>query len=200
MAASTGCSFSGAVFLLQNHYLRFRGAPSGFFKGCPQGRPSVDSGLGQPSTELKEVLDYSKTADQIVGCLHRFRKENPDADARLLTHDRGPMMAARSLELPQVPIKESWLLPPEQNEVEKENTRLKQRVAELEKSEPRFKMELIVEEGKTVEHLEADHLICEPLIHLMGCRVLTRIHRRTALGTALEEARGCSSESEIMVL
>ena len=29
---------------------------------------------------------------------------------------------------------------------------------------------------------------------------LARIHRRTALGTALEEARGCSSESEIMVL
>ena len=29
---------------------------------------------------------------------------------------------------------------------------------------------------------------------------LTRIHRRTALGTALEEARGCSSESGIMVL
>ena len=29
---------------------------------------------------------------------------------------------------------------------------------------------------------------------------LSRIHRRTALGTALEEARGCSSESEIMVL
>ena len=116
-------------------------------------------GLGQPSTELKEVLDYSKTDDQIVGCLHRFRKENPDADARLLTHDRGPMMAARSLELPQVPIKESWLLPPEQKEVEKENTRLKQRVAELERSEPRFKMELIDEEGKT----EADHLIYEPL-------------------------------------
>ena len=29
---------------------------------------------------------------------------------------------------------------------------------------------------------------------------LARIHRRTALGTALEEARGCSSESGIMVL
>ena len=33
-------------FLFQNHYPRFRGAPAGFFKGCPQGRPSVDSGLG----------------------------------------------------------------------------------------------------------------------------------------------------------
>ena len=120
-------------------------------------------GLGQPSPELKGDLDYSKTDDEIVGCLHRFRKENPGADARLLTHDRGPMMAARSLGLPQVPIKESWLLPPEQNEVEKENTRLKQRVAELEKSEPRFKMELFDEEGKTVKHLEADHLIYEPL-------------------------------------
>ena len=29
---------------------------------------------------------------------------------------------------------------------------------------------------------------------------LARIHRRTVLGTALEEARGCSSESGIMVL
>ena len=33
-----------------------------------------------------------------------------------------------------------------------------------------------------------------------GGVMLTRIHRRTALGTAPEEARGCSSESGIMVL
>ena len=43
-----GCSFSGVGFVFQNHYPRFRGAPSGFFKGCPKGRPSVDSGLGAP--------------------------------------------------------------------------------------------------------------------------------------------------------
>ena len=34
----------------------------------------------------------------------------------------------------------------------------------------------------------------------MGCFSLARIHRRTSLGTALEEASGCSSESGIMVL
>ena len=34
----------------------------------------------------------------------------------------------------------------------------------------------------------------------MNSVCLARIHRRTALGTALEEARGCSSESGIMVL
>ena len=43
MAASIGCSLFPGGFLFQNHYPRFRGAPSAFFKGCPQGRPSVDS-------------------------------------------------------------------------------------------------------------------------------------------------------------
>ena len=39
-----GCSLFSGGFLFQNHYPRFRGAPSGFLKGCPQGPPSVDSG------------------------------------------------------------------------------------------------------------------------------------------------------------
>ena len=45
MVASIGRSFSGTGFLFQYNYPRFRGAPSGFFKACPQGLPSVDSGL-----------------------------------------------------------------------------------------------------------------------------------------------------------
>ena len=44
VAASIGCSLFPGGFLFQNHYPRFRGAPSSFFKGCPQSRPSVDSG------------------------------------------------------------------------------------------------------------------------------------------------------------
>ena len=39
-----GSSLFPGGFLFQNHYPRFRGAPSGFLKGCPQGPPSVDSG------------------------------------------------------------------------------------------------------------------------------------------------------------
>ena len=41
-----GAPSLGSVLCFENHYPRFRGAPSGFFKGCPKGRPSVDSGLG----------------------------------------------------------------------------------------------------------------------------------------------------------
>ena len=49
VAASIWCSLFPGGFLFQNHYPRFRGAPSAFFKGCPQGRPSVDSGLANAS-------------------------------------------------------------------------------------------------------------------------------------------------------
>ena len=48
-----------AGFLFQNHYPRFRGAPSAFFKGCPQGRPSVDSGLdARCSLAARHVLAF----------------------------------------------------------------------------------------------------------------------------------------------
>ena len=44
VVASIGCSFSGTVLLLQNHYPRFRGAPSGHFRMPTKRPPSVDSG------------------------------------------------------------------------------------------------------------------------------------------------------------
>ena len=120
-------------------------------------------GLGQPSPELRDVLDYDKTDDQIVGSLHRFLKDNPDADVRLLTGDRGPMMAARSLGLARVPIKETWLLPPEQNEVEKENTRLRQQVTQLERAEPSFDVQLIDDNEEPLKNLRVEFEVFEPL-------------------------------------
>ena len=119
--------------------------------------------LSRPSPELQDTLDYDKTDDEIVGCLHRFRRENPDAEARLLTNDGGPMMTARALELPFVVVNRDWLLQPENDEGEKEIIRLRNRVAQLEKAEPRFKIELVDEDGKTLERLEVEHLIYEPL-------------------------------------
>ena len=55
VAASIGCSLFPGGFLFQNHYPRFTGAPSSFFKGCPQDRPSVDSGL-QRYLDSKKLL------------------------------------------------------------------------------------------------------------------------------------------------
>ena len=120
-------------------------------------------GVSQRSTDLDDQLDYTKTDDQIVGRVHKFRQDNPNVDARLLTQDRGPMMTARHLELPYVQIGEDWLLQPENDDSEKEIIQLRNRVAQLEKAEPRFKIELVDEDGKTLERLEVNHLIYEPL-------------------------------------
>ena len=119
--------------------------------------------MSRTSSGLDDILDYTKTDDQIVGCLHRYRHDNPEADARLLTYDRGPMMAARALELPFEVIRETWLLQPEHNELEKENARLKQRVSQLEMTEPRFKIELVDECGVAVEQMTVEYCIFEPL-------------------------------------
>ena len=98
-------------------------------------------GPSRPSPELADILDYSKEDDQIVGCLHKFRQVNQGTDARLLTYDGGPIMTANSLEIPYVAVREDWLLPPENNQLERENAHLRERVAQLERSEPRFKVE-----------------------------------------------------------
>ena len=120
-------------------------------------------GPSRPSPELEDTLDFSKSDDQIIGCLHKFRQDNQGADARLLTYDGGPMMTAYSLGIPYVAVKDDWLLDPENNELERENARLKEHITQLERAEPQFKIGLFDEDGETVEKLNIEHLIYEPL-------------------------------------
>ena len=111
-------------------------------------------------TVTREIDDQKPRGNSRV---HKFRQDNPHVDTRLLTQDRGPMMTARHLELPYVQIREDWLLQPENDDSEKEIIQLRNRVAQLEKAEPRFKIEIVGEDGKTLERLEVEHLIYEPL-------------------------------------
>ena len=94
--------------------------------------------LGRPSPAFSDVLDYSKSDDEIVGYLGAYVEQHPDADARLLTHDAGPTMTARSLGLRVEDVSDDWLLPPESSDVERENARLKEELRTLRKTEPEF--------------------------------------------------------------
>ena len=120
-------------------------------------------GPGLPSPELKDRLDYSKPDDELVGHLHRFVAANPGRDVRLLTHDRGPRQTARFLDLPYVAIKENWLLRPEPNEMERENARLQERVAQLESAEPKFRIELVDDKVGKLKCLKVEFSVFEPL-------------------------------------
>ena len=111
-------------------------------------------GTSQPSKELEDVLNYNKTDDEIIGCLHRYKQDNPDVDARLLTHDAGPMMTARSLGIRFAPIKDEWIMPPENNESEKQIVRLKKQVERFEKSEPQFNLQFVGARGLELDSIE----------------------------------------------
>ncbi len=107
-----------------------------------------------PSPEVKGRLDYTKADDEIVGFLHQYKQQHPEADVRLLTHDTGPMMTARSLDLPFVKIQDAWLLPPESNEKERENRRLKEEVTRLRKTEPEFQIKCLDDNESEIDVLE----------------------------------------------
>lgn len=116
-----------------------------------------------PSPELKDRLDYTKPDDEIVGLLHQYRQQHPEADVRLLTHDTGPMMTARSLDLPFVKIKDDWLLPPESNETDRENRRLKEEITRLRKTEPEFHIRCVGDNESEIDVLEVKCPFYEPL-------------------------------------
>ena len=91
VAASIGCSLFPGGFLFQNHYPRFRGAPSAFFKGCPQGRPSVDSGLasngwyGRPEAEIRRASDWQgETRYDRMQHLREFNAAGPPTTANVI--------------------------------------------------------------------------------------------------------------------
>ena len=142
--------------------------------------------LSRPSPELQGTLDYNKADDEIVGCLHRFRRENPDSEARLLTNDGGPMMTARALELPYVAVNRDWLLPLENNNLERQNAGLRERIAQLEKTEPRFRIELVDDEGEILERLDLEHIVYDPLpdeaIESLMEFLITRFPKATDFG------------------
>ena len=97
----------------------------------------------RPDPELADSLDYRRPDDEIIGCLHRFAKDHPDFDVRLLTHDTGPMMTAKGLGLSVAPIRDEWLLPAESNDEEREINRLRQEVAQIKNAEPQFDIKCV---------------------------------------------------------
>ena len=116
-----------------------------------------------PDPELSDRLNYAKPDDEIIGCLSKFKKDNPEADARLLTDDTGPMMAAGSLDLDVSPINADWLSPPENNDAEREVVRLREELTRLKRAEPQFDLKCVDAQGSEISKIEVTHSVYEPL-------------------------------------
>ena len=136
-----------------------------------------------PNTGLENRLDYRKPDDELVGCLLRFRQEHPDKDAQLLTHDTGPMMTAKSLGVPFIPVAETWILPPENTESEQEITRLKNEINQLNNTEPQFQIRCIDQHHAEIEKLELEYHSYEPLTEFEQVELIASIRKKFPLIT-----------------
>ena len=123
------------------------------------------AGPGPPSDapELMEMLDYSKPDDELIGHAYRYSQEHPKAEVIILTHDMGPMSAARDVGLKFQDIPDKWLIGSQRNSEDPEVTRLKARINELERKEPRFELQLVDSEGKHADKLEIEYPTYEPM-------------------------------------
>jgi PIN domain len=72
----------------------------------------------KPDDALKEVLDYSKTDERLVGIVSTLNASASGHLVKLFTDDTGPAVTADGLNVPYLMIDESWRRPASQVRVE----------------------------------------------------------------------------------
>lgn len=155
--------------------------------------------LSKPSPELEHRLDYSKPDDEIVGFLYKFRQQHPDKDAQLLTHDTGPMMTAKSLGLPFIPVDETWILPPENTGAEREIIRLNNEIDQLKETEPQFQIRCIDEHNAEVEGLKLEYHTYEALTDVEQLEFMDFIRNKFPLATDFGPREPAEEESKTVL-
>jgi hypothetical protein len=110
-------------------------------------------------------------------------QQNHDADARVLTHDTGPMASAQMVGAAIAPVPEEWLLPPEPSEADKRIRSLEAEVARLKDTEPKFRIVCVDSDGKELEKLEFEVAHPEPLSDSQVETLTDRLIRRFPIAT-----------------
>ena len=108
------------------------------------------------------VLDYTKVDDELIGYIWEYWKQDENRDVRLLTHDSGPMMTAKTIDLPFIPIPKEWLLKPEPNEAEKKVRRLNEQISRLQAG-PQFDIAFVDQHGVEIRDITTSLQIPLPL-------------------------------------
>lgn len=142
-----------------------------------------------PSSELQDCLDYNQIDDQIVGCVHTYRNQNPGYDVQLLTHDSGPMATAKMLSLPFVSIPEEWLLKPENNKTERENSRLQKELEQLKRAEPQFAISFQKRDKNQFESFEFEFSSYELLSEIEISSMVDSLKKQFPLVTNFDPPR-----------
>ena len=144
----------------------------------------------QYSQELEGTLNYQERDDQLVGIVHRFAAENPEEDARLLTHDTGPSYTAAGLGLNIEMIPEGWLLAPENDEQQKRINKLETELSNYRRAEPYFEVLLLDAENNEAVRFEGRVRWYDALTENEVSELVERLRRRIPIPTESRESSG----------
>jgi hypothetical protein len=136
----------------------------------------------RPSPDLAS-LDYSRRDDELVGTVYGFVQQNPGVDARVLTHDTGPMASAHMIGVGIAPVPDDWLLPPEPSEADRKIRALESEVARLKETEPKFTIASIDADGHVLDELGFEITHYEPLSPAELAALIERLRERFPLAT-----------------
>jgi PIN domain len=137
----------------------------------------------RPSEEFAEILNYAEPDDQLVGTAHSFATQNPGCDARILTHDSGPMASAKTVGVTAAVIPDEWLLPPERSESDKRIKALEAEVARLKQDEPAFQIACLDRNGEECDRIELETTCYEPLSDSELAGLMQRLKERLPIAT-----------------
>mgnify|MGYP003641559489 CR=1 FL=1 len=140
----------------------------------------------RPAPDLAEQLDYTEPDNQLVGITATYCREFPDDDVRLLTHDTGPMVSAKTFGIAFLPIDEDWLLDPESIQQEKQIQKLKDDLTKLRNAEPVVDVVLVTSDQRGAKTISGEFVIYEPLPEEEIERLLSRIRMHFPLATQFE--------------
>jgi len=137
----------------------------------------------KPSEALAETLNYSEPDDELVDTVHSFTSQNQGCDARVLTHDSGPMASAKMVGVAVAVIPDEWLLPPEKSESDKRIKSLETEVARLKQAEPAFDITCLDMTGTECDKLELKATCYEAMSESELADLIARLKERFPIAT-----------------
>ncbi len=149
---------------------------------------------------LADRLDYQERDDQLVGTVYGFMQQYSETDARLLTHDTGPMATSQMVGVPVAAIPDDWLLSPESSEAERKISALESELARLKKSEPDFHIKCLDSKGNEIENLEGELVLYEALRDKELSGLMTRIKQRFPMAADFGKREPAERKSKLLGL
>ena len=112
-------------------------------------------------SSVAHLIDENAPDDQLVSIAYSHAQTA--SDVRVLTHDTGPMATAKMLGLAYETIPDTWRLKPEQGATQKEIAKLNEEIARLKKAEPAFSIQCIDHDDNSIDTLNVEFSIYQPL-------------------------------------